>query len=67
MFSTTLKASRQRNSVRAIGAAFMFAFWCGEMVQMVTGDLFTYWRNMVVFFAALALVQAVPEGATNEG
>jgi len=67
VFSTTLRASQQRNSVRAIGAAFMFAFWCGEMVQMVTGDLFTYWRNMVVFFAALALVQAVPEGATNEG
>lgn len=67
VFSTTLKACRQRDSVRAIGAAFMFAFWCGEMVQMVTGDLFTYWRNMVVFFAALALVQAVPERSTNEG
>jgi hypothetical protein len=67
VFSTTLRASRQRNSVRAIGAAFMFAFWCGEMVQMVTGDLFTYWRNMVVFFAALALVQAAPEGSAAEG
>jgi len=67
VFNTTLRASRQRDSVRAIGAAFMFAFWCGEMVQMVTGDLFTYWRNMVVFFAALALVQAAPEGSANEG
>jgi len=67
VFSSTLRASRQQNSVRAIGAAFMFAFWCGEMVQMMTGDLFTYWRNMVVFFAALALVQEAPEGAPNEG
>jgi hypothetical protein len=45
----------------------MFAFWCGEMVQMMTGDLFTYWRNMVVFFAALALVQEAPEGSASEG
>ena len=67
VFSSTYRASRQRNSVRAIGAAFMFAFWCGEMVQMVTGDLFTYWRNMVVFFGVLALVQEVPERSTSEG
>lgn len=67
VFNTTRRASRQPDSVRAIGAAFMFAFWCGEMVQMVTGDLFTYWRNMVVFFAVLALVQEVPEECLNEG
>jgi hypothetical protein len=37
------------------------------MVQMVTGDLFTYWRNMVVFFAVLALVQEVPEESMSGG
>jgi hypothetical protein len=37
------------------------------MVQMVTGDLFTYWRNMVVFFGALALVQEAPERSISEG
>jgi hypothetical protein len=36
------------------------------MVQMVTGDLFTYWRNMVVFFAVLALVQEIPEESLND-
>jgi hypothetical protein len=60
------QASRRRGSVRAVCAAFMFAFWCGEMVQMVTGDLFTYWRNMVVFFAALAVVQESPEGSITK-
>jgi len=43
------------------------AFWCGELVQMVTGDLFTYWRNLVVFFAALALVQDGDERSLSEG
>ncbi|MEW5975332.1 MAG: O-antigen ligase family protein [Acidobacteriota bacterium] len=37
-------------------ASFLFAFWCGETAQMLTGDIFTYWRNMVVFFALMALV-----------
>jgi hypothetical protein len=45
---------------RALIADFMFAFWCGEMIQMVTGDLFTYWRNLVVFFAGIALVLQGP-------
>lgn len=63
IFSSTYRASRQRDSVRATLAAFMFAFWCGEMTQMATGDLFTYWRNLVVFFAVLALVQEQSAGS----
>lgn len=65
VFSSTYKASQRGHSLRAVCAAFMFAFWCGEMVQMLTGDLFTYWRNMIVFFAALALVQGT-EGAVAQ-
>ena len=56
-----IERANDESSIRSVFAAFLFAFWCGEMVQMVTGDLFTYWRNMVVFFAVLALVQEVPE------
>jgi len=67
VFRSMYRASQRRGSVRAVCAAFMFAFWCGEMVQMVTGDLFTYWRNLVLFFAALALVQEVPEEPITEG
>jgi O-antigen ligase len=60
VFRSTYRASQKGHSVRAVCAAFMFAFWCGEMIQMVTGDLFTYWRNLVVFFAGLALVLQEP-------
>lgn len=63
VFSSTYRASQQRDSVRTVCAAFMFAFWCGEMIQMVTGDLFTYWRNLVVFFAVLAVVQEQSAGS----
>ena len=34
----------------------LFAFWCGELIQMLTGDIFTYWRNLTTFFALLAAV-----------
>jgi O-antigen ligase len=61
------RRSQQKNPAAAVGSAFFFAFWCGQLVQMVTGDLFTYWRNMVVFFGALALVQNVPEDSPKQG
>jgi O-antigen ligase len=64
VFSSMYKARLRPGSLPAVGAAFMFAFWCGEMVQMVTGDIFTFWRNMVIFFGALALVQDVAKDAT---
>lgn len=38
---------------------FLFAFWCGELVQMLTGDIFTYWRNLTLFFAMMAAVQTL--------
>ena len=65
VFRTTYAASQRESSLRGVCAAFMFAFWCGEMVQMLTGDIFTFWRNMVVFFAVLAVVQDVPEDVVN--
>jgi O-antigen ligase len=33
---------------------WIFCFWCGEMVQMLSGDLITYWRVLPVYFWVLA-------------
>jgi len=35
-------------------AAWMFCFWCGQVVQMLTGDTLTAWRVLPVYFAVLA-------------
>jgi O-antigen ligase len=35
--------------------AWMFCFWAGEAVQMLSGDLLTYWRVLPVYFWVLAL------------
>ena len=32
---------------------WIFCFWCGEVVQMLSGDLITYWRVLPVYFWAL--------------
>ena len=33
---------------------WLFCFWIGEMVQMLTGDILTYWRVLPVYFWVLA-------------
>ena len=32
---------------------WIFCFWCGELVQMMSGDLITYWRVLPVYFWVL--------------
>jgi hypothetical protein len=34
---------------------WMLCFWCGQVVQMLSGDLLTYWRVLPVYFWVLAL------------
>ncbi len=41
----------------------MFSFWTGQMVQMLSGDLLTYWRVLPVYFWVLALAVRRPESA----
>ena len=33
---------------------WLFCFWAGEVVQMLTGDILTYWRVLPVYFWVLA-------------
>jgi hypothetical protein len=56
-------------------AAVLFSFWCGELVQLLAADAYTYWRNMVIFSAVMALtlnvsdsleVRQLPEDRMNQ-
>ncbi len=38
----------------AFWGAVLFSFWCGECVQMLAVDAYTYWRTMTVFVALMA-------------
>lgn len=40
---------------RSFFGTWIFAFWAGQMVQMFTGDLLTYWRVLPLYFWVLAV------------
>jgi O-antigen ligase len=53
-----------RSARRAVASAdsqhrffgnWIFAFWSGQIVQMFTGDLLTYWRVLPLYFWVLAV------------
>ena len=52
---TFLKHARSGKRNLAFWGALLFSFWCGELVQMLAADAYTYWRNMIVFLAVMAL------------
>jgi O-antigen ligase len=48
------RAARSRDARRAFCGLWMLCFWTGEVVQMASGDLLTYWRVLPVYFFVLA-------------
>ncbi len=54
VFKTFLGLVRRSRGTVAFWCALLFSFWCGEWVQMMAVDAYTYWRNMVVFLAIMA-------------
>jgi len=47
--------SAARSARRSFFGMWMLCFWAGEVVQMASGDLLTYWRVLPVYFWILAL------------
>jgi O-antigen ligase len=47
-------AARNANPRAAFFGTWIFCFWLGQCVQMLSADLLTYWRVMPVYFLVLA-------------
>ncbi|HVP45008.1 MAG TPA: O-antigen ligase family protein [Bryobacteraceae bacterium] len=56
------RAARQANPKASFFGTWMFCFWLGQCVQMLSADLLTYWRVLPVYF--LVLAWTVRESAT---
>jgi O-antigen ligase len=54
-YHAAIATATRRNPLRAFFGTCMFCFWAGESVQMLSGDLLTYWRVLPLYFWALAL------------
>lgn len=48
------RASHSADPRRAFCGTWMLCFWAGEIVQMASGDLLTYWRVLPVYFFVLS-------------
>ncbi len=48
-----LRVAKSRLPRASFLGEWIFCFWAGEMVQMLSGDLITYWRVLPVYFWVL--------------
>jgi O-antigen ligase len=51
---TAWRAARNGGPQARFFGACIFCFWCGQIVQMLSVDLLTYWRVLPVYFWVLA-------------
>jgi O-antigen ligase len=59
---TGMRAARRVQPRAQIFGEWIFCFWVGEMVQMMSGDLITYWRVLPVYFWVLAIAAREADG-----
>jgi O-antigen ligase len=49
------RATQSPDSRRSFFGAWILCFWSGQVVQLASGDLLTYWRVLPVYFWILAM------------
>lgn len=54
ILKTFFKLSHSNDPAVAFWSAALFSLWCGQLVQLLTVDAYTFWRNMVIFVALAA-------------
>jgi hypothetical protein len=59
----SLQAARSLRPVASFAGEWMLCFWAGEMVQMFSGDLITYWRVLPVYWFVLGVAIRESEAA----
>ena len=55
ILKTALRAARSLNARTSFLGAWILCFWTGEIAQMVSGDLITYWRVLPIYFFVLGM------------
>jgi O-antigen ligase len=59
------RLARSAFEIPAFWGTVLFSIWCGELVLLLAADAYTYWRNMAVFVALMALTLNIAEKATR--
>ena len=61
ILGTFLRLARAGPELPAFWATVLFSIWCGELVQLLAADAYTYWRNISIFAALMALTLNIAE------
>jgi hypothetical protein len=64
---TFFRLAHSANEVLAFWSTVLFSIWCGELVQLLATDAYTYWRNIVIFAALMAWTLNLAERAEISG
>jgi O-antigen ligase len=54
-YRAAVSADTASDPWRTFAGAWIFCFWAGQSVQMLSGDLLTYWRVLPLYFWVLAI------------
>jgi O-antigen ligase len=63
ILKTFLRLARSADDRLAFWSAVLFSIWCGELVQLLAADAYTYWRNIIILAALIALTANLAERA----
>ena len=68
ILKTFFQLSHARDQAAAFWSAVLFSLWCGQLIQLLAVDAYTYWRNMVIFaaLAAFTLNRATRANSSEE-
>jgi hypothetical protein len=55
IWRTASRAPHDSDPTKSFFGAWTFCFWCGQVAQMFSGDLLTYWRVLPIYLWVLAV------------
>ena len=50
---TFFSLARAGSEIPAFWSTVIFSIWCGELVQLLAADAYTYWRNIIIIAALM--------------
>ena len=63
VLKTFFSLARAGSEIPAFWSTVIFSIWCGELVQLLAADAYTYWRNIIIIAALMALTLNLAERA----
>ena len=60
ILAASYRAARSDRPEASFCGAWIFCFWCGQLVQMASVDVLTYWRVLPLYLFVLALAVRSP-------